>query len=177
MIGDARLDYPSDHIEADNRLSWYLGRIHFKYGNDAFYVHLKRNLEATAKSYAKRRNVGIMKAFSSGLLRQKTLAPEVDDSYLLARDICETVEANIRHFLLDKENKMEMDLENLESDFTRFWYSIGAEGNLKAAINSLAEKKNTTEQFLYSQRRFKRTFFRAIGVVKRRLRVIFKKNA
>ena len=32
LSGDARLDYPDRHIEADNRLSWLLGRLDRQYG-------------------------------------------------------------------------------------------------------------------------------------------------
>ena len=43
MIGPERLDYPDQHIESDNRLAWYAGRLEKRYGDDAFYVHLKRD--------------------------------------------------------------------------------------------------------------------------------------
>ncbi|MES9978612.1 MAG: hypothetical protein ABW107_07665, partial [Candidatus Thiodiazotropha sp. 6PLUC5] len=32
LTGDKRIDYPDNHIEADNRLSWILGRIDNKFG-------------------------------------------------------------------------------------------------------------------------------------------------
>ncbi|MEJ1383421.1 MAG: hypothetical protein RPV21_03475, partial [Candidatus Sedimenticola sp. (ex Thyasira tokunagai)] len=32
LIGDRRLAYPQNHIEADNRLSWLLGRLEHTYG-------------------------------------------------------------------------------------------------------------------------------------------------
>jgi len=68
LIGEQRLQYPPRHIEADNRLSWYLGRLDQRYGDQAFYVHLQRELQATAASYAKRRDFGLMKAFREGIL-------------------------------------------------------------------------------------------------------------
>ncbi len=45
LLAEARLDYPENHIEADDRLSWFLGRLDKQYGNSAFYVHLKRNVQ------------------------------------------------------------------------------------------------------------------------------------
>ena len=48
--GKQRLNYPENHIEADNRLSWLLGRLDNTYGDDAFYVHLNRNIEDTIAS-------------------------------------------------------------------------------------------------------------------------------
>ena len=53
-VGRARLDYPEDHIEVDNRLSWLLGRLDQAYGDRAFYVHLTREEEATARSFDRR---------------------------------------------------------------------------------------------------------------------------
>ena len=46
--------YPPNHIEIDNRLSWFLGRLDKIYGDDAFYVHLKRDDLKVAKSYQNR---------------------------------------------------------------------------------------------------------------------------
>jgi len=147
FVGLARLDYPDNHIEVDNRLSWYLGRLHFKYGPTAYYVHLKRDLDATARSYSRRRHVGIMNAFASGLLRQKTLSPDAQDSLKLARDICETMEENIRYFLLDKPHKMEMKLESIQSDFQEFWQRIGAQGDLSQALHCFDKRANTSLEF------------------------------
>ncbi len=56
--GYNRLQYPAHHIEADNRLSWFLGRLENKYGDDAFYVHLKRNIKDTAASLLRRYDRG-----------------------------------------------------------------------------------------------------------------------
>ena len=32
-LGDERINFPENHIEADNRLAWFLGRLDEKYGN------------------------------------------------------------------------------------------------------------------------------------------------
>ena len=40
-LGAARLDYPDRHIEADNRLSFFLGKLNARWGDDAHYVHLR----------------------------------------------------------------------------------------------------------------------------------------
>lgn len=146
-VGTNRLAFPENHIEADNRLSWYLGRLHFKYGDSAFYVHLKRDLDSTAKSYARRKNVGIMNAFASGLLRQKVLDEQARNPLTLATDICETITNNIDHFLLDKTNKMEIHIEDLEKGFSEFWDRISAEGDKEAALASLSKPTNTSQQF------------------------------
>lgn len=129
--GGRRLAYPDNHIEADNRLSWMLGRLEKKYGNDAFYVHLSRDVGTTADSFAKRMGFGIMKAYRDGIL----LGAGEDQSALdLALDYIETIESNIELFLKDKTHKMEFHLESAKTDFEIFWDRIGAEGDLNAAL-------------------------------------------
>ena len=66
--GPLRFNYPPNHIEADNRLSWLLGRLDKVYGDRAFYVHLKRNPEDTIRSFSRRIDFGILKAFEQGIL-------------------------------------------------------------------------------------------------------------
>lgn len=130
-IGGQRLAYPPDHIEADNRLSWFLGRLDLAYGDDAFYVHLRRDRDKSAGSFARRGQFGIMKAYKEGiLLGEEALWPARE----LATDYLETVEANIRLFLKDKSRKMDFALERAKSDFPRFWERIGAEGDLDRAL-------------------------------------------
>lgn len=135
QTGARRFHYPKNHIEADNRLSWLLGRLDDLYADDAFYVHLSRNPRDTAVSFSKRIDFGILKAYEQGiLLHEKHLSPPLD----IAKDYIETVNSNIKLFLKDKSNKMEVSLENIESDFTEFWKRIDAQGNL---ANALAEWK------------------------------------
>lgn len=141
-IGEQRLAYPRNHIEADNRLSWYLGRLHERYGDDAFYVHLRRDMQQVAASYAKRRDFGIMKALREGVL----LGGEEGQSDLeLARDYVHTVDANIRHFLQDKTHVMRIELASVLDDFPRFWSAIGAQGDLQAALAEWNIRYNASE--------------------------------
>lgn len=131
LIGAARLAYPEAHIEADNRLAWLLGRLDRAYGDRARYVHLTRDPDATAASFAKRAGFGIMKAYREGILLDGEAGQEAD---ALARDYLETVEANIRLFLRDKSQVMAFRLEHARDDFRRFWDWIGARGDLDAAL-------------------------------------------
>jgi hypothetical protein len=48
-LGPDRLAYPDNHIEADNRISWFLGRLDKVFGRDACYIHLMRDVTETAK--------------------------------------------------------------------------------------------------------------------------------
>ena len=143
LLGDDRLEYPLNHIEADNRLSWLLGRLDKIYGTDAFYVHLKRNIYDTAKSFTKRYSSGIMKAY-----REKGIILNLlknSDPMAVAMDYCNTINGIIELFLKDKPKKFLMDLENIESDFVSFWKLIQAQGNLNNALNEFKTHHNASE--------------------------------
>ncbi len=131
LIGGQRLAYPDRHIEADNRLSWFLGRLDRHYGDRAFYVHLSRETESTALSFSRRMEFGIMQAYREGILLYADPDCPAGD---MARDYIDTVESNIALFLKDKSNKMTARLESAKADFTVFWKLIGAEGELVAAL-------------------------------------------
>lgn len=133
LTGKQRLTYPDNHIEADNRLSWFLGKLDQEYGDNALYVHLTRDRAATARSFALRKDYGIMKAYKEGILQGGT---EQQSALDVALDYIDTVEANISLFLKDKTNKMTFKLESARDDFDKFWKLIGAEGNFE---NALAE--------------------------------------
>lgn len=142
VLGSTRLDYPQNHIEADNRLSWFLGRLDKQYGNDALYVHLTRNVEATAKSHAQRAfRHGIFLAYRKGILTNTPI--EISDMSV-ALDYCDTVNSNIELFLKDKTNVMTFQLENAAHDFQLFWELIGAEGDREAALAEFERKHNAT---------------------------------
>lgn len=141
LIGPERLAYPERHIEADNRLSWQLGRLDRAYGGGAFYVHLTRARDATAASFARRAGFGIMRAWREGVL----LGGAAGQSDLdLALDYLDAVEANIEHFLRDKPLRMTFRLERAAEDFAEFWRRIGAEGDLAAALAEFAHRHNAS---------------------------------
>ena len=48
---EGRLDYPDNHIEADNRLAWFLGSLYDRFGDESMYVHLTRDRNAVVASY------------------------------------------------------------------------------------------------------------------------------
>jgi hypothetical protein len=131
LIGPQRLAYPERHIEADNRLVWYLGRLDAVYGDRARYVHLVREPEACAASFARRADFGIMQAWREGVL----LGGEAGETaHALALDYLDTVAANIALFLRDKTQVMTFRLERAREDFLDFWDWIGAEGDQAAAL-------------------------------------------
>lgn len=137
-----RLLYRNNHIEIDNRLSWYLGRLDKLYDKEAtIYIHLKRNAEDVANSFVKRTHYGIMKAYMEGIANA---VPGVNEKPVVM-DYILTVRSNIDHFLKDKPNKLEINVENFEGDFLEFWKYIGATGNYEAAIAELKHKHNASK--------------------------------
>ncbi len=131
LLGDQRLAYPDRHIEADNRLSWFLGRLDQRYGDRAFYVHLSREPEDTVRSFCRRMAFPIMQAYREGILLNADTGYRSED---LARDYIDTVESNIALFLKDKHNWMAARLGSSKADFEIFWRAIDAEGDLAAAL-------------------------------------------
>ena len=141
LTGEARLAYPANHIEADNRLSWLLGRLDQTYGDNAFYVHLQRNHEDTANSFVKRKDFGIMQAYREGILMGADVKTNVEE---LASDYLHTVDANISLFLKDKNRTLCFHLETAKEDFRLFWKKIQAEGDLESALRCWDTRYNAS---------------------------------
>lgn len=142
LCGDARLDYPGDHIESDNRLSWMLGRLERRFGSDAFYVHLMRDREKVVQSFLRRWGKGIIKAYEKGILMGATGAEPID----VCVDYIHTATTNIEVFLEDKPKKMSLELENASEQFPKFLERIEAEGDLKAAVAEWSVKHNASKK-------------------------------
>jgi hypothetical protein len=131
-LGAGRLAYPDRHIEIDNRLAWFLGRLDRRYGDGAFYVHLTRDREATARSYAGRTGLGfILHAYARGIY---VGLPDELEWVEAAGDFCDTVNANVELFLKDKTRTLAFPLDRAKERFCEFWERIGAEGDLEAAL-------------------------------------------
>lgn len=135
LVGPERLAYPKDHIEIDNRLAWFPGRLAAAYGDEAFYVHLRRDEEATAASFAKRWNKPAMRAWRKGILWD--VDPGIDRT-ALALDLVRTMNSNIELYLRDRPQTMSIDIEDAQAAFGDFWTRIGAEGDLDAARAELS---------------------------------------
>ena len=147
LAGPARFEFAPGHIEADNRLSWLLGRLDRAYGKSACYVHLQRDPLATARSFLRRWDRGIMRAYRTDILMgaAKREYPSDDDKLAYCLDYCDTVNRNIELFLQDKPQQMSFRLETAESDWGRFWDWIGAEGDKAAAVAEWRQRYNASE--------------------------------
>jgi hypothetical protein len=141
LVGADRLAYPPDHIEADNRLTWLLGRLHDRFGDDAYYVHLTRDEAATATSFVARYDRGIMLAYRTAIITKPSRRVEPLE---MALDYVRTVERNIAMFLAGRPHVMVVRLEHAKEDFRAFWDWIGATGDLDAALAEWDVKHDAT---------------------------------
>lgn len=146
-IGQSRLDYPDNHIESDNRLSWFLGSLDEIYGDDAIYVHLKRDKKKTVESFNKRWDhlFSIIKSFSNGILNTPYQILSEAEKTKVCELYYDTVNNNIEHFLKDKTKTLTINLESINVDFKKFWVLIEAEGDLKKALLEFQKKHNKSK--------------------------------
>lgn len=162
FLGKERLNFAPNHIEADNRIVWFLGRLDKMYGDDAFYVHLTRDRQHNAASMSRYMHMGILKAYTNGILMRSSYR---NDPMEFSLDLYDNVNMNISTFLKDKTRTMDFSLENAQDDFRIFWDRIGAEGDLDAALGEWQRTynkskvdifENINEAFRRLRRRFKR---------------------
>jgi hypothetical protein len=144
MIGPERFDYPEDHVEADNRLSWFLGELGRRHP-DAYYVHLRRDRQATAESYAARANApfraSMYRAFAHGIVMS---TEDWSDAVEVAGFYVDTVTANIEAFLEGRRSET-MWLERAGDAFPGFLDRIGAEGDLDASVAEWQVRHNARQ--------------------------------
>jgi hypothetical protein len=145
LFGPERLDYPDRHIEVDNRLSWYLGRLAERYdGTGVKYVHLLRDPEEVAQSHLARWDspfrASSIRAFGHGIIMGVRDWTE-EERLEVSRDYVATVTANIKEFLRGRD-AMTVHLATAKSDFPSFLDWIGAEGDLDAAIGEWEIRHN-----------------------------------
>lgn len=137
LLGAAHFAYPPDHVEVDNRLTWFLGPIHRAFP-DAYYVHLLRDELATARSFLERFGHGIIGAYTNGIMMGlHDKAPKLD----VCLDYVRTVNENVRHFLRDRPH-MTIDLARAKDGFAALWREIGAEGDLDTALREFDTRYN-----------------------------------
>jgi hypothetical protein len=144
-LGAERIAFPDQHIEIDNRLSWFLGRLERRFGNSARYVHLLRDPEEVALSYNQRwlNPNSLISAYRRGIL---TFSPQLEP-ISVSRDLVTTINENIEVFLSSKKYTMTFRLENARQDWSKFWDWIGAEGSLPVSLDEWAIRyKPTTER-------------------------------
>ncbi|MFN8195941.1 MAG: hypothetical protein U0R80_16890 [Nocardioidaceae bacterium] len=147
FAGDRRFDYPDQHIESDNRLSWFLGTMARRFDPDeTFWVHLTREPDEVATSFTTRWDApfhsSMIRAFAHGILIRQRWRPE--ERHDVARFYVDTVNDNIRAFLAGQPRTMDFPLERAVELFPDFWSRIGAEGDLDAALAEFGVRHNAS---------------------------------
>lgn len=150
-LGDERINYPSNHIEIDNRLTWFLPRLDSRFGDNAIYIHLRRDEEKVARSFLRRlqKKAGIINAYANSILLYSSANPSTSNSnsenaLAICKDYIRTVNENITAFLHNKTKKMQFDLEDYETDFVKLWKMIDAQGDINAAIKEFSIMYNSS---------------------------------
>jgi hypothetical protein len=142
IIGADRFDFPPSHIEVDNHLGLQLGHLEERYGDCAHYVHLTRDRERVAGSFARLIDspVSNVRSFATGVLMRPHLKGE--EVLAASQDYVDTVNANIRAFLRYKTRTSFVDIDDSVESFIAFAKDIGAEGDIGAAIQVLRTPSN-----------------------------------
>lgn len=134
-----RTEYPDNHIEVDNRLVWFLGRLYQRYGETPLYVHLRRDAASTAESFAHPKffeGEGLMRAYRTGMIRtqQHVRSEPMPTDEQVARHYVDTVHAQIETFLRERDHTATVHLSEAKNDFAEVWDRISAAGDKQAAL-------------------------------------------
>ncbi|PIB34834.1 hypothetical protein BFP72_05155 [Reichenbachiella sp. 5M10] len=145
---ERRMDYPDQHIESDNRLSWQLGTLEKKFGDEAIYIHLTRDREKVAYSLLQRyyQPASIIDSFCEGIRMTPPEKLNIDQRMQACYDYVDTITDNIEVFLSNKTKTMNLALENIQEDFPKMWELIGAEGDMEAALAEFATPHNSSKK-------------------------------
>lgn len=131
LINADRFRYPDDHLEADNRLTWFLGELGDRFP-DARYVHLRRDPDQVTESFLNRwRPTSIIETFGTSIVQRPAGWP-VGKRRDVARFYIDTVTTNVEAFLRGRD-AMTMWLHEADTAFPKFLNWIDAQGDLTAA--------------------------------------------
>ena len=144
ITGSKRFDLPDQHIEIDNRLVWQLGSLERYVGDNAHYVHLKRERAEVKKSFIKRvyQPKSIFYSYCEAIKKSTPENLKHEELASLADDFLDNIEHNIDHFLRDKTHRMDFQLEEYEKAFPEFWRFVNAKGDYEQALAEWSEKHN-----------------------------------
>lgn len=145
-LGEERFAFPQFHIEADNRLCWFLGPLSERFTDrEVLYVHLKRDYEATVDSFLHRLQnstyrSSMISAFAQGvLMKPGDWTPE--EEVEVVRLYVSTIHSNIELFLVTR-NSITVELDDGGSSFDLVLDQISAEGNLTLTRNTWQQIHN-----------------------------------
>jgi hypothetical protein len=143
--GGGRLDYPDNHIEADNRLSWFLGGLAERFKDQVIYVLLTRDRDMIARSYSRRfdETSSMIDAFNEGIKLTSTKILNEDERLQSCYDYVDAIHQNINLLFSTTEAPTTViHLESIKEDFKKFWTLIDAEGDLESALEVFDTPRN-----------------------------------
>lgn len=131
------------HIEIDTRFAWFLGRLAEQAGPDTHFVFLTRDTTAIAQSYNRRwqNRKGILRGYCEMILQRD----KPNEDLAIAADLVETIEANIRAFLVGRPHSV-IRLETWQADLPAFFETIGADVDLDAAMAAFSDRHNASRR-------------------------------
>ena len=146
LLGKERFEFPDQHIEADNRLIWDLGRLEKCYGDKAMFIYLKRDSTKVAKSFTKRTYYpnSMFKAYCDGIKKTPTEKLNRQQLEQISVDFVDNMTTTIENFINKQKHTLVIDIDHIENDFKTFWDFIEAKGNLQYALNSFKNKHNAS---------------------------------
>jgi hypothetical protein len=157
-----RLDYPDQHIEADNRLTFMLGALAKRFP-DARYIHLSRDVRLVGESYAARYDqrhgaaqrskrvartvvqghwgaTPLAEAWVHGLHGRSATVPTPERQAVFTA-MAQTMTDNIEVFLEGRPHRT-MDISEGAGHIGELWDWLGVEGDLAAAQAEFATRHN-----------------------------------
>jgi len=138
--GDDRLNYPGNHIEVDNRLSWYLGRLHARFNHDVLYVHLARDRAGVIESFLQRQPTALIQGWRRGVVCSIS---SDDDLPAMVADYVDAVLANVGLFVRDRGG-LTIRIEDPIDGFAEMCDRLGADVDIDEAIETLGQRHNWT---------------------------------
>ena len=146
-VGEDRFAYPDQHIEVDNRLSWFLGGLSARFpAQDTMYVHLTRDPDEVAASFLARWDspfrASMIRAFAHGVVMSADW--EQVERQRVCRFYVDTVNQNIEQFLAVQPRTARVRLESVERDFSALLDALGAQGDRDAALAEWSVRHNAT---------------------------------
>lgn len=137
-----RLEYPDNHIEVDNRLTFMITELYCLYP-DALYVHLKSDIENVAESYRKRishRNSLIVGWIRNIMCMQPKLS-DYESSKFMVESIRNIIDTSLNGI---SANHFTFYLETWRIAFPIFVKSINASTNISKSLSEFEKGWNAS---------------------------------
>ncbi|MGA1480611.1 MAG: hypothetical protein ACO38N_06015 [Candidatus Nanopelagicales bacterium] len=143
MLGSQRLDYPDWHAEADNRLTWMLGALGERFGDEPVYVHLSRDRDAVIDSFRERHRgrISILRSFGYGIISRREPYSDADWAEVAATYV-DTVTANVDAFLRHRPRVVRMTVEDPLDGLAQVWDLGSVQGDFDAAAAEWSIRHN-----------------------------------